>query len=94
MKRLAMVPLLCTALLVATPLPGAPPPREAASQHYRLAWFEPAGGATEMASTRYRLRAVVSPPLSGVMDSEHYSVRPLLRPPPAAPGGYSVVVLR
>lgn len=94
MRRLALMSLLCAAVLAAPGLSGVPPARETASANYRLAWFEPAGGEAVMSSPNYRLRAVVAPPLSGSMRSERFAIRPLLRSPGPAPAGYRVIALR
>ncbi len=93
MARPILILSLGAALLAASPGPGAPPAREAASAHHRLAWLAPAGGGVEMGSTRFRLRAVVSPPLSGPMRSRHYRIRPSLPAPGPVRGRPCLVAL-
>jgi len=94
MRRLVLITMLCATVSAASALSGASSDREASSQNYRLAWFQPAGGEADMSSSNYRLRAVVAPPLSGIMRSGNFTIRPLLQPPGDAPAGYRVIALR
>ena len=94
MRYLAPISMFCAAVLAVSTLSGTPAAREASSRHYRLAWFEPAGGEAVMVSADYRLRAVVATSISGSMRSDNYVIRPLLQSPVPAPIGYRVIVLR
>jgi len=94
MRVLILLAAVCTAAMVVPVQAGAPLASGAASPHFRLEWFSPTGGETEMASPGYRLRATVSPPLSGVMGSEHFGIRPLLQTPDTGPAEFRVIVLQ